>query len=245
MRYTRVLCAWLVLIGGGVAATTAVVGAQAPATLAGPEAVTRVLDQYCVTCHNARLKTADLVLDGLDPSDVALNTETWEQVVRKLRQRAMPPAGRPRPEDATSDALATWLETSLDSAAAAAPDPGRRPALHRLSRTEYRNAVRDLLALDDLPKELDVEVMLPADNATSGFDNLADLLFVSPTLMERYLGPLARSVGWPSATPRCCRSSTPTGSTATSCRTNTSKGYRSVPGGAPACGATCRSMGST
>ena len=188
MRYTGVLCAWLVLIGGGVAATTAVVGAQAPATLAGPEAVTRVLDQYCVTCHNARLKTADLVLDGLDPSDVALNTATWEQVVRKLRQRAMPPAGRPRPEDATSDALATWLETSLDSAAAAAPDPGRRPALHRLSRTEYRNAVRDLLALDDLPKELDIEVMLPADNATSGFDNLADLLFVSPTLMERYLG---------------------------------------------------------
>ena len=123
MRYTGVLCAWLVLIGGGVAATTAVVGAQAPATLAGPEAVTRVLDQYCVTCHNARLKIADLVLDGLDPSDVALNTATWEQVVRKLRQRAMPPAGRPRPEDATSDALATWLETSLDSAAAAAPSP--------------------------------------------------------------------------------------------------------------------------
>ena len=190
MRDIGALCALLILIGGGLAATTAVVRAQTPSEtgMAGPDAVTSVLDRYCVTCHNERLKTADLALDGLDPSDIAANTETWEKVVRKLRQRAMPPAGRPRPEDATNEALATWLETSLDHAAAAAPNPGRRPALHRLSRTEYRNAVRDLLALDDLPKELDVEVMLPADNATSGFDNLADLLFVSPTLMERYLG---------------------------------------------------------
>ena len=186
----KMICAIVVLIGGGMAATPAAVWAQAPAVaaLAGPAAVTRVLDQYCVTCHNERLQTADLVLDGLDPSDITADAETWEQVVRKLRQRAMPPAGRPRPDDDTSDALATWLETSLDRAAAVAPNPGRRPALHRLSRTEYRNAVRDLLALDDLPKELDIEVMLPADNATSGFDNLADLLFVSPTLMERYLG---------------------------------------------------------
>ena len=189
MRYDWVMCA-LLLIGAGSAVTPTFVAAQVPgaAAVAGPDAVTELLERYCVTCHNERLQTADLALDGLDPSDVTVGAETWEKVVRKLRLRAMPPAGRPRPDDAANDALATWLETSLDRAAAVTPDPGRRPALHRLSRTEYRNAVRDLLALDDLPKELDVEVMLPADNATSGFDNLADLLFVSPTLMERYLG---------------------------------------------------------
>ena len=189
MRYDWVMCA-LLLIGAGSAVTPTFVAAQVPgaAAVAGPDAVTELLERYCVTCHNERLQTADLALDGLDPSDITVGAETWEKVVRKLRLRAMPPAGRPRPDDAANDALATWLETSLDRAAAVTPDPGRRPALHRLSRTEYRNAVRDLLALDDLPKELDVEVMLPADNATSGFDNLADLLFVSPTLMERYLG---------------------------------------------------------
>ena len=164
--------------------------------------VAAVLDEYCVTCHNARvvdgegaapsplvaqLRSAGLALDRLDASDLAGDAEAWEAVVRKLRGGAMPPIGRPRPDEGTVDRVASWLETSLDRAAAAAPDPGRRPSLHRLSRTEYANAVRDLLALDDLPKELDIAVMLPADNATSGFDNLAELLFVSPTLMERYL----------------------------------------------------------
>ncbi len=164
--------------------------------------VAAVLDEYCVTCHNARvvdgegaapsplvaqLRSAGLALDRLDASDLAGDAEAWEAVVRKLRGGAMPPIGRPRPDEATIAGVASWLETSLDRAAAAAPDPGRRPALHRLSRTEYANAVRDLLGLDDLPKELDIAVMLPADNATSGFDNLAELLFVSPTLMERYL----------------------------------------------------------
>ncbi len=190
MREKWVLCASLAL--SGVVAGAAPVGATAQApggTSAGdPDAVSAVLDQYCVTCHNERLQTAELALDGLDLADVSADAEIWEAVVRKLRLRVMPPTGRPRPDDATNDAVASWFETALDSAAAADPNPGRRPALHRLSRTEYQNAVRDLLALDDLPKELDVEVMLPADNATSGFDNLADLLFVSPTLMERYLG---------------------------------------------------------
>ncbi len=164
--------------------------------------VVAVLDQYCVTCHNARvvdgagaapsplvaqLRSAGLALDRLDASNVAGDAAAWEAVVRKLRGGAMPPIGRPRPDEATIAGVASWLETSLDRAAAVEPDPGRRPALHRLSRTEYANAVRDLLGLDDLPKELDIAVMLPADNATSGFDNLAELLFVSPTLMERYL----------------------------------------------------------
>ncbi|MYK90037.1 MAG: DUF1587 domain-containing protein, partial [Acidobacteria bacterium] len=104
----------------------------------------------------------------------------------------MPPVGRPRPDEATYGEVVGWLEEELDRAAAAAPNPGRRPALHRLSRTEYQNAVRDLLALDDLPKEFDVSTLLPADNVTSGFDNLAELLFVSPSTLERYLAAARR-----------------------------------------------------
>ncbi|HIE94057.1 MAG TPA: DUF1592 domain-containing protein [Acidobacteria bacterium] len=175
--------------------------AAAPAPMTNVT-VQAVLDQYCVTCHNQRvvqgtgtapsalvgqLRSVGLALDTLDLSAVGTHAGAWEAVVKKLRVGAMPPTGRPRPDDATVDGVATWLESALDRAAAEAPDPGRRSAFHRLSRTEYQNAVRDLLALDDLPKELDIAVMLPADNATSGFDNLADLLFVSPTLMERYL----------------------------------------------------------
>ncbi len=190
MREKWVLYALLASFGMVTGAAPAAAPAQAPssATAATPDTVSGVLDQYCVTCHNERLRTADLSLEGLDLSDPSADAEIWEAVVRKLRLRAMPPAGRPRPDEAANDAVATWFETTLDAAAAADPNPGRRPALHRLSRTEYQNAVRDLLGLEHLPKEMDVEVMLPADNATSGFDNLADLLFVSPTLMERYLG---------------------------------------------------------
>ena len=189
VRASWLVPAGVVLAGVFGAALTAAAG-QAPGrvSVAAPQAVSGVLDQYCVTCHNQRLRTADLALDTLDLSNVTADAETWEMVIRKLRLRAMPPAGRPRPDDATIDVVASWFETTLDRAAAAAPDPGRRPALHRLSRTEYQHAVRDVLALDDLPKELDIAVMLPADNVTSGFDNLAELLFVSPTLMERYLG---------------------------------------------------------
>ena len=199
------------LVGGGWLARPAAAGQPANllgASEAAPEAaasaadVTAVLDQYCVTCHNAQvvdgagaapsplvaqLRAAGLALDRLDAADVAADAAAWEAVVGKLRAGAMPPIGRPRPDEETLDRVASRLEASLDRAAVAAPDPGRRPALHRLSRTEYANAVRDLLGLDDLPKELDIAVMLPADNATSGFDNLAELLFVSPTLMERYL----------------------------------------------------------
>ena len=204
MGYKGVICVSAVVLaalGGAVlsAASGQPAGAAPPLTA---DAVGAVLDQYCVTCHNtevvrgegtapsplvAQLRMSGLALDVLDTADVAADPEAWETVARKLRGGSMPPVGRPRPGEDTLGGVAAWLETSLDRAAAASPDPGRRPALHRLSRTEYQHAVRDLLALDDLPKELDIAVMLPADNATSGFDNLADLLFVSPTLMERYL----------------------------------------------------------
>ena len=99
----------------------------------------------------------------------------------------MPPAGRPRPDTATYDAVASWLEGELDRAAASNPNPGVRPPLHRLNRTEYKNAARDLLALDDLPREMEIDVLLPADDASYGFDNIADALGTSPTLIERYL----------------------------------------------------------
>jgi mono/diheme cytochrome c family protein len=157
--------------------------ATAPAAMA-PRAV---LDRYCVTCHNEKLKTAGLTLDTADPAHVGAHSEVWEKVVRKLRAGDMPPAGSRRPEKATYDALLAFLSTELDRAAAAQPNPGTLPAFQRLTRTEYRNALRDLLALPVLPKEMDIDVLLPADNASSGFDNLRDLLFVSSTQLEQYL----------------------------------------------------------
>ena len=146
-----------------------------------------VLNRYCVTCHNEKLRTAGLMLDKMDVGNVSAGAETWEKVVRKLRSRAMPPAGRLRPDKATYEAVASQLETDLDRIAAVSPNPGKLPAFHRLTRTEYRNAIRDLLALGDLPKAVDLASLLPADNSSTGFDNLADLLFVSSTQLEQYL----------------------------------------------------------
>src|SRR5688572_3839399 len=146
-----------------------------------------VFTRYCVTCHNATTKVAGLVITPADAGNVGANPELWEKVVRKLRSSAMPPVNAPRPDQATYESVATFLETELDRAAAAKPNPGRLPLLHRLSRTEYQNAVRDLLALDALPQEMDFSTLLPQDNISSGFDNIADLLFISPATMERYL----------------------------------------------------------
>ena len=144
----------------------------------GPKAT---IDQYCVTCHSARLKSGDLVLENADVAHVANNVEMWEKVVRKLRAGVMPPQGARRPDDATMHALIASLETSLDQAAEARPNPGR-PLLHRLNRAEYKNAIRDLLALD-----VDVATLLPPDDSAYGFDNISDVLGVSPSLQERYL----------------------------------------------------------
>lgn len=146
-----------------------------------------VFNKFCIGCHNQKLRTAGLLLDKMDPSNVAADAEQWEKVVRKLRANAMPPAGIPRPDAATYDSVASFLEKELDQAVAQNPNVGKLPPLHRLSRTEYQNSVRDLLALDWLPKEMDYSLLLPPDNTSSGFDNLADLLFVSPSTMERYL----------------------------------------------------------
>ena len=145
-----------------------------------------VLDRYCVTCHNERLRTGNLALDTISLEDVSAGAATWENVVQKLRSRAMPPAGRPRPDDATYQAFAVWLETALDRGAAAARNPGR-PAIHRLNRTEYTNAVRDLLAID-----IDGHGLLPLDDTAYGFDNNADVLTISPGLLDRYLSMARR-----------------------------------------------------
>ena len=140
------------------------------------------LDQHCVVCHNGRLRTAGLELDTAALRDLGREAAIWERVVRKLRNDAMPPAGRPRPDPTARQALISWLEAELDLEAAANPDPGR-PAIHRLNRTEYVNVIRDLFGLD-----VDGRSLLPGDNAdVHGFDNNADILSVSPVLMERYL----------------------------------------------------------
>ena len=132
---------------------TSVTDGAAPATPARD-----LVTKYCVTCHNERLKTANLSLDTADADRVFNSAETWEKVVVKLRSRAMPPTGNRRPDNATYDAVAAWLETELDRAAVARPNPGRPADLHRLNRTEYANAVRDLLGLD-----IDATSMLPPD----------------------------------------------------------------------------------
>jgi hypothetical protein len=145
-----------------------------------------IVNQYCVTCHSERLKTGNLVLEKLNPTQASANAETWERVIRKVRAGMMPPAGAPRPDRGTLDAFAASLETQLDRASAAHPNPGAT-ALHRLNRNEYGNAIRDLLALD-----VDVSTLLPADDSAEGFDNVADVLRVSPSLMDRYVAAAAK-----------------------------------------------------
>jgi Protein of unknown function (DUF1592)/Protein of unknown function (DUF1588)/Protein of unknown function (DUF1585)/Protein of unknown function (DUF1587)/Protein of unknown function (DUF1595)/Planctomycete cytochrome C len=138
-----------------------------------------VLSKYCFGCHNQRAKIGGLALDALDLKDVPAHGETWEKVVTKLRTGTMPPAGSPRPDPAAYTAAASWLEAKLD---AQTPYAGR-PVLHRLNRAEYANAIRDLLDL-----RVDVNALLPPDDSAFGFDNVSEMLGVSPALQERYLG---------------------------------------------------------
>ena len=165
----------------------------------GAAAARAALDRYCVACHNERLRTAGLTLDIVDPAHVGTAPEVWEKVVRKLRTGMMPPAPRQRPDAHTYSTVVSYLEAALDRAADANPDPGR-PAVQRLNRTEYTNAIRDLLAL-----EVDGRDLLPADESGYGFDNIGDVLSVSPGLLERYLLAAAkisrRAVGDPTLRP--------------------------------------------
>ena len=154
---------------------------RAAAQPTGPLPQREAIDRYCVTCHNQRLKTADLALDTLDLAKIAETPDTWEKVVRKLRTGTMPPLPSRRPDHATYQGLIRFLEGELDRAAAATPNPGR-PVLHRLNRAEYANAIHDVLALD-----VDAASLLPPDDSAYGFDNISDVLGVSPSLQERYL----------------------------------------------------------
>jgi hypothetical protein len=183
-----------VLTGGWFAAlamTTAPtlarqVPAPAPAAAAPPRAV---LDKYCISCHNQKIRTAGLALDTLDAANPTANAEVWEKVIARLQQGSMPPPGRPRPDLATYHAAASSLEAQIDAAWAANPNPGRIGAVHRLNRAEYNNAIRDLFALD-----IDVKPLLPGDETADGsFDNFADSLSISTAHLERYLS-VARQV---------------------------------------------------
>jgi mono/diheme cytochrome c family protein len=145
-----------------------------------------LLTQYCVACHNERLKTGGLSLEGADPTRAADHNEIWEKVIRKLRVSMMPPAGSPRPDVHAIDSLVSSLEATLDGAAALRPNAGR-PMIHRMNRAEYAFAIRDLLDLD-----IDPVPLLPPDESGYGFDNIADLLGMSPVLLERYLNAAGR-----------------------------------------------------
>ncbi|HEX5229010.1 MAG TPA: DUF1592 domain-containing protein [Bryobacteraceae bacterium] len=166
-RYRHLLPLALVMAGCGV------LSAQTD-----PQAV---INKYCITCHSSKLRTGGLSLQDADLSNVPAAAETWEKVIRKLRTESMPPQGVPHPDAAARDTLASYIETSLDRAAVAKPNPGHA-AMHRLNRAEYANAIHDLLGLD-----VDSTALLPPDDESNGFDNIADVLRMSPSLMERYL----------------------------------------------------------
>jgi len=176
--------------------------AQQPPASAPPAPVAAhntFVSRYCASCHNDRLKRGGLTLDAVAAQDFGQHPEVWEKVIRKIRARQMPPVGLPRPDEATYNSEIAMLETALDRAATASPNPGRTATLRRLTRTEYQNAIRDLLALD-----VDVTSLLPADEASYGFDNVTvgDL---SPTLLDRYISTAEKisrvAIGRPSVSP--------------------------------------------
>ena len=162
--------------------------APSPASTAGASAEQHraLLDHYCVACHNDRLKTANLSLQALDLTQVPERADLWEKVIRKLRAGVMPPPDLPRPPLAEYDGLRDFLEDEIDRVAASRTVPGS-VVLHRLNRTEYANAVRDLLDL-----QIDVTTLLPPDDSANGFDNIAGSLTISPTLLESYTTAAAR-----------------------------------------------------
>ena len=173
---TRWVCGVAIALAFGVPSPRA--GAQ-QSTAA--DTSQEVVDTYCVSCHSDRLKTAGLVLEGLNPENPGPDAETWEKVLRKVQAGAMPPVTSRRPDRGEYQVLISALEEALDDAARANPNPGR-PPIHRLNRLEYANAIRDLFGF-----EIDGAAMLPADDSGYGFDNIADVLTVTPGLLERYL----------------------------------------------------------
>ena len=201
-----VMCGGITLVMAGTVRSVQVLAAQTNQQQAPGVRSSRAADyqglltQYCVTCHNDLAKTGGLTLQDRDLVSLADDAPVWEAVVRKLGGDFMPPPGRPRPERSTRDAFIAALEQEIDAAAAANPDPGRSPVFHRLNRTEYQNAIRDLLAVD-----MDLVSLLPPDGQNFGFDNNGDALAFSPLLLDRYLSVSRRvarmAVGNPTAAP--------------------------------------------
>jgi mono/diheme cytochrome c family protein len=204
-RTPKIVGAMAVVTSIWLAAVSSAIRAEAQQAPDGSASATAsvanrgLAEKYCFGCHNQKLKTAGLALDALDFDHVSANPEIWEKVIARLRAGSMPPPGRPRPDAATYQALASSLEQDIDRAWAAHPNPGRIAAVHRLNRAEYNNAIRDLLALD-----VDVKPLLPGDETADGsFDNFAGSLSISATHLNRYLS-VARevtrlAVGLPSA----------------------------------------------
>jgi hypothetical protein len=177
-----VVWAGIIIVGfAAVSSLSALSSRQSAKLLSGAVDSRRLLDTYCVTCHNQKTATAGLTLDNLNVEKIAADAGVWEKVVHKLRTGAMPPSGRPRPDAGGYKSLIDYLEDELDRASASTPNPGR-PSIHRLNRAEYANVIRDLLAI-----EIDRESLLPVDETSDGFDNIADILSVTPLLMERYM----------------------------------------------------------
>src|SRR5215510_14644430 len=191
----RLLLAALLAVAFSTAGTLGA-GQQQQSELSSPHAL---IDRYCAGCHNDRVKFGDLVLSTANVENPGVQPEVWEKVVRKLRGRVMPPPGRPRPDEETYNSLVSYLEKNLDRAATSNPNPGRTETFRRLNRTEYQNAIRDLLSID-----IDVPSLLPKDDASYGFDNVG-VGGLSPTLLERYLTAAQKisrlAVGTPLRTP--------------------------------------------
>ncbi len=188
----------VVLVTAGLVFTLEAQQARsAPAVKTAPHL--GLVDEYCLSCHDEDHQKGELALDTVAAVDVSKRPDVWEKVIRKLRARQMPPIGKERPDEATYDAVISSLETLLDRAAAANPNPGRTATIRRLTRTEYQNAIRDLLALD-----IDVAPLLPGDESSYGFDNVTvgDL---SPTLLDRYISAAEKisrvAIGRPSRSP--------------------------------------------
>jgi Protein of unknown function (DUF1592)/Protein of unknown function (DUF1588)/Protein of unknown function (DUF1585)/Protein of unknown function (DUF1587)/Protein of unknown function (DUF1595)/Planctomycete cytochrome C len=201
---------WLVLLCGGWAGVLysselrATPAQQQPTSTSTDDSTPRhqaVLKRFCISCHNQRVRNGNLALDDVDITKPAANPEVWERVITKLRTRSMPPPNIARPDAATYQAIASWLETEIDRAWALSPNTGRTSAVHRLNRFEYNNAIRDLFALD-----IDVRSLLPGDETADGsFDNFADVLTISTAHIERYLSVARQvtrlAVGFPPPTP--------------------------------------------
>lgn len=166
---------------GQSAAASAAPDAQ-PVSVSEASRQKALMTRYCLTCHNARRKIAGLELDAINFDDVGANAQTWEKVLRKLRAHAMPPINAPRPDHDSYASLTSWVQRELDRSAQLAPNAGRTAVYHRLNRLEYQNAVRDILDF-----EFPMSSLLPGDDAAFGFDNIGDMLSVSPDLLDGYM----------------------------------------------------------